>query len=149
MKQLVFLGVTLTGLIACQPKAELNSKSCSAESVIMVISGRTLDPARMGAYSQAIAESGLYPKAKAYYMNVPSPVAVFEGDVAENYVTLMARFPSLEAAKTLWNSDIYRNEIRPMRINPSAGDYKVAVYKETDLPDYMADHIKSGSLTCD
>lgn len=149
MKQFIFLGAALTGLIACQPKAEVTSKNCSTESVIMVISGKTLDPARMGAYSQAIAKSGLYPKAKAYYMNVPSPVAVFEGDVVENYVTLMVRFPSLEAAKSLWNSDIYQNDIRPMRINPSAGDYTVAVYKETDLPNYMADQITGKSFFCD
>ena len=148
MKNLFILSGALTGLLACQPNTHLASNSCSPESVIMVISGQTLDPVRMGEYSQAIANSGLYPKAKGYYMNIPSPVAIFEGDVPDAHVTLMARFPSLEAAEKLWNSDIYQNEIRPIRLNPSAGDYTVSVYKKMDLPDYMNDQIIGGHFPC-
>lgn len=124
-------------------------ESCESEAVIMVVAGPTLDRARMGQYAKALGESGLYPKAKGYYLNNPRPVAVFEGDVPDNYVTLMVRFPSLDAAQTFWNSDAYQNDIKPIRLNPSAGDYKVTVYAENDLPDYMKGKVGTSAYSCE
>ena len=37
-----------------------------------------------------------------------------------------------------WYDDFYQTEIKPMRLNPSAGDYVVTLYNEADLPPYMA-----------
>ena len=34
--------------------------------------------------------------------------------------------------------DFYQTKIKPMRLNPSAGDYGVTIYSEPDLPPYMA-----------
>lgn len=115
----------------------------------MVVAGKTLDRARMGQYAKAIADAGLYPKANGYYLNVPRPIEVFEGNVADNHATLMVRFPSLEAARTFWNSDEYQNEIKPLRLNPPAGDYTVTVYKEAELPLYMKDKVGSHGYICD
>jgi len=124
------------------------AENCDNEAVIMVVAGETLDRARMGQYAKALGESGLYPKAGGYYLNNPRPVAVFEGDVSENYVTLMVRFPSLEAAQAFWDSDIYQNDIKPIRLNPSAGDYKVTVYAENALPNHMKDKVGNGNYNC-
>ena len=50
-------------------------ETCDGETpVIMVVAGRTLDRAQMGKYAQALAQSGLYPKAKGYYLNNPRPI---------------------------------------------------------------------------
>jgi len=125
-----------------------NGENCENEAVIMVVAGETLDRARMGQYVKALSKSGLYPIAGGYYLNNPRPAAVFEGNVSDNFVTLMVRFPSLEAAKTFWNSDVYQNDIRPIRLNPSAGDYTVTVYAESDLPDYMQGKVADGNYSC-
>ncbi len=115
----------------------------------MVVSGNTLDRKRMGAYAAALAKSGIYPEMDGYYLNAPRPIDVFEGDVTNNFVTLMVRFPSLEAARSFWESDVYQNEIKPLRLNPSAGDYTVTVYKEAALPDYMQGKVNANYYNCE
>ena len=110
--------------------------SC-ADPVYMVVSGTTLDPRRMGAYGAKIAETGIYAEVGGYYLNAARPVAVFQGDVDPRHATLIVRFPCLENARTFWNSKLYQEEIKPLRENPSAGDYTVTVYREADLPEYM------------
>ena len=46
-------------------QADEVDETCDGETpVIMVVAGRTLDRAQMGKYAQALAQSGLYPKAK-------------------------------------------------------------------------------------
>ena len=144
--------IAVCTLLGCQAENEnqdmADKNTCNSEAVIMVVAGETLDRQRMGEYAAALAESGLYPKAQGYYLNAPRPVAVFEGDVPENYATLMVRFPSLEVAQTFWNSDAYQNDIRPIRLNPSAGHYTVTVYREADLPDYMRGKVGDGRYNC-
>ena len=149
MKRILTAGLGLLLLASCNGKAPVTSKVCDTEPVIMVVAGPTLDRARMGQYAGAIAKSGLYPEVGGYYLNAPAPVAVFEGDIPDGYVTLMVRFPSLEKAKEFWNSDVYQNEIKPLRLNPSAGDYYVTVYKEADLPNYMKDKVETGQYLCE
>ena len=36
-------------------------------------------------------------------------------------------------ARAFWNSRIYQEQIKPLRLNPAAGDYIVAVYPEAPL----------------
>lgn len=115
--------------------------------VYMVIAGETRDRARMAQYSRALAASGLYERLGGYYVNTPRPVAVFEGPVPDDFVTLVVRFPSLDAAQQFWNSPQYQNDVKPLRLNPSAGDYSVTVYEEADLPSYMKGRVHSGSYT--
>ena len=107
----------------------------------MVVSGRTLDRERMAIYTRALLGSGLYPQYGGYYINTPKPVEVFEGVLAPEHAALIVRFPCLRNARAFWNSQRYQNEIRPLRLNPSAGDYTVAVYDELALPPYMADKV--------
>jgi uncharacterized protein (DUF1330 family) len=99
----------------------------------MVVSGPTHDGARMRAYGEAIAKSGLYQKLGAYYLNAPRPVATLEGETPKNHTLLMVRFPCLANAKAFWYSRDYQEKIKPMRLNPSAGEYSVTVYSEAPL----------------
>ena len=113
--------------------------------VFMVVAGETIDPARMGDYQRALAASGLYEAANGYYINKPRPVEVFEGDPSAAFVTLIARFPSLEKARAFWHSETYQREVKPLRLNPSAGAYTVTVYEEADLPDRMVGKVGSSA----
>jgi uncharacterized protein (DUF1330 family) len=101
--------------------------------VVMVIAGPTLDRERMAAYGKAIADSKLYEKLGGYYLNVPRPLATFEGSPPPSYTVLMVRFPCLANAQAFWNSKEYQEKIRPLRLDPSAGDYTVTVYPEAPL----------------
>ena len=113
--------------------------TCDSEKpVIMLIAGRTLDAQRMRDYAIALGSSDLYPNARGYYLNIPRPVRVLEGTPDDDDVALMVRFPSECSAVNFWYDDFYQTEIKPMRLNPSAGDYVVTLYNEADLPPYMA-----------
>lgn len=112
------------------PEAAPESPQACDTPVVMVVAGPTHDRARMAAYGKAIADSKLYEKLGGYYINVPRPLASFEGDPPPGYTVLMVRFPCLANAQAFWNSAEYQNNIRPLRLNPSAGDYTVTVYPE-------------------
>jgi uncharacterized protein (DUF1330 family) len=106
--------------------------------VLMIVSGPTHDRARMMAYAKAIADSGLYQKLGGYYLNMPRVVATFEGTPPAGHSTLIVRFPCLTNAQAFWNSREYQERIKPLRLNPSAGDYLVTVHEEAPLrPDMV------------
>ena len=133
------LAITTTlSVMSLNTQADQVDETCDGKTpVIMVVAGRTLDRAQMGKYAQALAQSGLYPKAKGYYLNNPRPIRHLEGNPHADDVALMVRFPSECAALTFWNSDEYQNNVKPLRLNPRAGDYIVTLYSETALPSYM------------
>jgi uncharacterized protein (DUF1330 family) len=111
---------------------------CDNKPVLMVVAGPTHDRARMIAYGQAIADSKLYEKLGGYYVNVPQPLATFEGEGPKGYTTLIVRFPCLANARAFWLSREYQDKIIPLRRNPSAGDYVVTVYPEAAVrPDMV------------
>ncbi|WP_336986748.1 DUF1330 domain-containing protein [Altererythrobacter aquiaggeris] len=114
------------------------SQPACNQPVVMVVTGTTHDRERMITYARAIAASRLYEELGGYYVNIPAPVAHFEGEAEEGHVTLMVRFPCLENAKAFWYSRVYQEEIRPLRLDPSAGDYIVRVYPEAPLRDDLA-----------
>ena len=116
-----------------------------AKPVIMLVAGRTLDAGRMRDYAIALGSSDLYPNARGYYLNNPRPVRILEGDPDVNDVALMVRFPSECSAVNFWYDDFYQSEIKPLRLNPSAGDYVVTLYDEASLPPYMAGKVGDGS----
>jgi uncharacterized protein (DUF1330 family) len=106
--------------------------------VYMVVAGPTHDRARMQAYAKAIFASGLYQQLGGYYINAPVPIATFEGDVPATQATLIVRFPCLANARAFWFSKTYQESIKPLRLNPSAGDYTVTVYAEIPVRPDMA-----------
>lgn len=117
---------------------------CEGGPVLMVVAGPTHDRARMIAYGKAIADSGLYQKLGGYYVNVPRTSATFEGTPPPGHTTLIVRFPCLANARAFWNSAEYQNQIKPLRMNPSAGDYLVTVYPEAPLRTDMAGKVADG-----
>ena len=117
---------------------EIDMTCDSEKPVIMLVAGRTLDAERMRDYAVALGSSDLYPNARGYYLNIPRPVRILEGEPDANDVALMVRFPSECAAVKFWYDDFYQTEIKPLRLNPTAGDYVVTLYSEADLPPYMA-----------
>jgi uncharacterized protein (DUF1330 family) len=123
------------------PAAEV----CDNKPVYMVVSGITHDRARMQAYAKAIADSQLYQKLGGYYVNSPLPVAAFEGEPQKGFATLIVRFPCLANAKAFWYSKVYQDKIKPLRLNPSAGDYSVRVYPEIPLREDMAGKVGDDS----
>ena len=125
------------------------SATCDSP-VYMVIEGETLDRARMGQYAAAIARSEIYQKLGGYYVNVPRPIEVFEGEVEPNYVNLTVRFPCIENARAFWNSRVYQDEIIDIRRKPSsAGDYTVTIYAEVPLREDMVGRVGDASFTHD
>ena len=106
--------------------------------VYMVVAGPTHDRARMQAYAKAIFDSGLYQQLGGYYINSPAPVATFEGAAPANHAMLIVRFPCLANARAFWYSKTYQETIKPLRLDPSAGDYIVTVYPEIPVrPDMV------------
>jgi hypothetical protein len=124
--------------------------TCDSEQpVIMLVAGRTLDAERMRDYAIALSSSDLYPNAQGYYLNSPRPIRVLEGAPHADDVALMVRFPSECSAVNFWYDDFYQTEIKPMRLDPSAGDYVVTLYSEADLPAYMAGKIGDNAYLTD
>ena len=120
--------------------------TCDSEKpVIMLVAGRTLDATRMRDYAIALGSSDLYPNARGYYLNVPRPLRVLEGEPDADDVAMMVRFPSECSAVNFWYDDFYQTEIKPLRLNPSAGDYVVTLYNEADLPSYMAGKVSDNA----
>ena len=118
---------------------------CDHKPVLMTVYGPTHDRNRMIAYGKAIADSGLYKKLGGYYINSPRAIATFEGTLPPTTSLLIVRFPCLANAKAFWYSEEYQKNIKPMRLNPSAGDYVVAVYPEIPVRANMADKVGDNS----
>jgi len=132
-------------LLAAVTVATPSVDSCDNKPVYMVVAGPTHDRARMQAYAKAIADSQLYQKLGGYYVNAPVPLATFEGAPAKGYATLIVRFPCLANAKAFWYSKVYQEKIKPLRLNPSAGDYLVTVYPEIPLRSDLAGKVGDNS----
>ncbi|MEE4154774.1 MAG: DUF1330 domain-containing protein [Erythrobacter sp.] len=147
----MILSLLLAQAVAEPPRiaAPPPTPSTCDKPVFMVVEGRTLDRARMGQYAKAIAESELYQKLGGYYVTLPRPLEVFEGEVAADYVNLTVRFPCIENARAFWNSRVYQEEIRPIRLNPSAGDYTVTIYAEAPLREDMIGKVGDARFTSD
>ncbi len=72
-------------------------------------------------------------------------MAHFEGEAEPGHTTLMVRFPCLENARTFWYSRTYQEDIRPLRLDPSAGDYIVRVYPEAPMRGDLAGKIEGNA----
>lgn len=131
--------------LAAQTAAPIGA--CDGKPVLMVIRGLIHDRERIQKYGAAIRESGLYDRLGAYYINVPRPLATFEGAPPANDSMLIVRFPCLAHARAFWNSKVYQQTIVPLRRDPNAGDFTVTVYPELAPPAYMAGRVESGVYT--
>lgn len=140
-------------LLALQPlpasAAPPPPQSTCDQPVVMVVTGVTHDRERMLAYARAIADSKLYERLGGYYLNVPRSLARLEGDAPPGHTTLLVRFPCLANAQAFWNSRTYQEEILPLRLNPSAGDYVVDVYPEAPLREELVGDVGDNAYRVD
>jgi uncharacterized protein (DUF1330 family) len=127
--------------------APATTAPCDGKPVIMVVRGLIADRARLMGYAKALQASGLYPQLGGYYLNVPRVLDVFEGTPPPNESILMVRFPCLAHARAFWHSRAYQQQVRPERLNPSAGDFTVTVYAEAALPPHMAGRVTPPAYT--
>ena len=110
--------------------------------VLMVVQGVVKDgehtlatSPRMQEYLRQLMASEMYPTTSGYYIyGGGQPLDIFEGEFPKTGFTVIARFPSHEAARTFWYSETYQ-KIKKAR--GDACDVQVCVYPETDPPDYM------------
>lgn len=116
--------------------------------VLMIVDGESLNRERMMEYTKALLSSGLYDQLGGYYLNMPRPIDTFEGETPDNHVTLIVRFPSLKNARTFWYSRTYQDAIKPLRLNPSAGNLTVRVYREIDVPPHMVGKVGVNAFVC-
>jgi len=100
--------------------------------VYMVVIGNITDRDKMGRYQKALMESGLYPRYGGYYIAAGKPVEMFEGDWPESNGMVIARFPSRDAARKFWNSEIYQEKIKPLR--EGAGTFQVSLFPDISPP---------------
>jgi len=107
--------------------------TCDNKPVLMVVTGVSIDRQRMAAYAKALANSGLYQKLGGYYLNALPLIETFEGNPPPHYATIVVRFPCLANARAFWHSEDYQKLVKPLRMNPSAGDYTITVYNEAAL----------------
>ena len=155
MNPLITLALGLCGAVftavcaRAEDTGDIDMTCDSEQPVIMLVAGRTLDAERMRDYAIALGSSDLYPNARGYYLNSPRPIRVLEGAPHADDVALMVRFPSECSAVSFWYDDFYQTEIKPMRLDPSAGDYVVTLYSEADLPAYMAGKIGDNAYLTD
>ena len=129
------------------PRASAPSESTCDQPVLMVVSGPTHDRARMIAYGKAITDSGLYNQLGGYYVNLAFPQEIFEGNAPGGYVNLIVRFPCMVNARAFWNSRVYQEQIKPLRLGPAAGDYIVAVYPEAPLREDLVGKVGDDSYS--
>ena len=114
--------------------------------VLMVVDGESLNREQMMMYTKALLGSGLYDALGGYYLNSARPIETFEGDTPSNHVTLIVRFPSLKNAQTFWYSKTYQEAIKPLRLDPLAGNFTVRIYPEVDAPPHMAGKVGSNEF---
>jgi uncharacterized protein (DUF1330 family) len=143
------MSLMLALLLQAAPEPQAAAPAPCDKPVYMVVAGRTLDRARMLAYGKALAESEIYQRLGGYYITLPQPIDVFEGEVPKDYANLTVRFPCLANARAFWNSRVYQETILPLRQNPSAGDYTVTVYAEMPLRPDMVGRVEGARYLAD
>ncbi len=92
----------------------------------LLVTATVSDRARMAAYTQALATSGLYAKYGGRYLFVGPPALPVEAWPAGQSAVL-AQFPSRAAAEAFWNDDVYQRQVKPLR--DGAGDFSVAIFE--------------------
>lgn len=145
---MILLSLSMATAAAAQVPAlappAFDAAVCDNKPVIMLVSGEIRDWARIRAYGAAIRDSGLYDRLGGYYLNVPRPLAVFEGTPPPMQSILMVRFPCLAHARTFWFSKEYQETLKPLRLDPNggsetAGEFVVTVYPEAAVPEGVKD----------
>ena len=92
----------------------------------LLVTAKVTDGARMGAYSRALAASGLYARHGGHYLFLGKAAVPLE-DWPDGTSIVCAQFPSRAAAEAFWVDAQYQNEMKPLRGN--AGEFHVAIFE--------------------
>lgn len=92
----------------------------------LVVTANVTQPAAMGAYARALADSGLYERHGGHYLFIGKAAVPLEDWDAGTSV-VCAQFPSRAAAEAFWYDARYQTEIKPLRAG--AGDFHVAIFE--------------------
>tara|TARA_B100001093_G_scaffold293505_1_gene280024 strand:+ start:507 stop:1079 length:573 start_codon:yes stop_codon:yes gene_type:complete len=135
--------------------------TCDSEKpVIMLVAGRTLDAERMLDHAIALGSSDLSPKARGYYLNIPRPVRILEGEPDARDLALMVRFSSECSAVNDWceaaelsNSFVTKGDLadRCKTLLPEVGTWSrtgrwLPWMEMADRPGYLLYHGRSVKL---
>jgi uncharacterized protein (DUF1330 family) len=90
----------------------------------LVVTADVTDPRKLGAYTRALAASGLYEKYGGRYITLGRPSADLEA--WDGRAIVVAEFPSAEAAQAFWNDPVYQLEVKPLR--EGAGTFHIALF---------------------
>ena len=100
--------------------------SSEQKPAFLLVTARVTDGPRMGAYSRALAESGLYERHGGHYLFLGKAAAPLE-DWPEGTSVVCARFPSRAAAQAFWADAQYQHDVKPLRAG--AGEFHVAIFE--------------------
>jgi uncharacterized protein (DUF1330 family) len=100
------------------------------KAAYMLVVAQIHDGKKMGQYQAALTASELYPKNHGDYQVRGRPIEMFEGEWPGNQAVVIAKFASADDARSFWHSDVYQNEIKPLRAG--AGSFTVALFEELE-----------------
>jgi uncharacterized protein (DUF1330 family) len=92
----------------------------------LLVTAKVTDSARMGAYSRALAASGLYARHGGHYLFLGKAAVPLE-DWPQGASMVCAQFPSRQAAEAFWADAQYQNDVKPLRAG--AGAFHVAIFE--------------------
>jgi len=94
-------------------------------AVFLVVTATVTDPAKMGAYQQALIASDLYARHGGRYVLRGRPIAELED--WDGRAVVVAEFPHREAAEAFWWSPDYQEQVKPLRAG--AGAFHVGIFE--------------------
>ena len=92
----------------------------------LLVIATVTDRVKMGAYSKALAESGLYARHGGRYQFIGGAAEPCE-DWVDGTSIVCAHFPSRAAAHAFWHDAQYQDEVKPLR--EGAGVFHVAIFE--------------------
>jgi uncharacterized protein (DUF1330 family) len=98
----------------------------SPRPAFLLVTARVTDGARMGAYSRALAASGLYARHGGHYLFLGKAAVPLE-EWPDGTSIVCAQFPSRAAAEAFWADAQYQDEVKPLR--SGAGEFHVAIFE--------------------
>lgn len=99
-----------------------------AEPVYLVVWIEHLNRTKSKAYGDALRASQIVRRHGGRYIAVSPPILPLEGNWPADRGVVIEEYPCLEALRTMWFSDEYQKQLKPLR--EGSGEYTVGVFKK-------------------
>ncbi|MEO0412842.1 MAG: DUF1330 domain-containing protein [Pseudomonadota bacterium] len=106
-------------------QAQFQGQPCE-RPVYLVVSIENLNRKKSAAYGKALRASKIVSRHGGEYLAVSPPTLLLEGEWPDDRGFVIERYPCKLALETMWNSDEYQNNIKPLR--DGSGIYTVALF---------------------